>query len=580
MRPVYATRLVVLPGAAQNGETAFEQLVSMAHRWMLGEVGPREGEARPWAIMPVTAPDETYRIESADRSCRFEIASFASGHERGWRGTIVHPYRPPQSLRTDLQRRTEIQLRLDGTETVVTLRRLVGATTDTVAPFSYQAQPPALVHDVIGSCNAWVGNVDVRPWEVDIARVPALGLMLTRHERQAPVLVISQSPAGGPLLEPALAARELAGLAKVVHLATIATASHLAAHLGDAHPVAGGAVRLFWPGYSVADPEAHHPLIVPEALREDGGAGAALHALRQQLCEQAVWAYGSDRRVWEIERAAAEAHVAERDATLGAAFDELARAGEREVWQIRELWLRDRDAHGGERAAALAREENAYAEIARLEAEAVEKKADADALIDDVDKENAALLKRIEALEERPEVVAGSGAAVSLEAIDGMKTVADVLAVVALDVDDDAIVFLPEAYTAARKSPFNGDMLDVFRHLRCLCRVAERYHRHTDGAFNFTGAFRDVGIPESQYRSFTDEQTYNMHLNEYTRMYDAGDGKGARVVKLGPHLTLGIRTNTLVRTYWHVDSENRRLVVGHVGRHLSVFSQGRSRGRT
>lgn len=197
-----------------------------------------------------------------------------------------------------------------------------------------------------------MGNVDVRPWEVDIARVPALGRMLTWHDRQAPVLVISQPPAGEPLMEPMLAARELAGLAKVVRLASSATASHLSAHLGDAHPVAGGSVRLFWPGYSVADAATHHPLFGVEALRADDGAEVALQTLRQQLCDQAVWAYGSDRRVWEIERADTEARVAERAADIDAAIESFAQEGKREVTWIRLLWQQDQDALREERAAA------------------------------------------------------------------------------------------------------------------------------------------------------------------------------------------------------------------------------------
>lgn len=149
--------------------------------------------------------------------------------------------------------------------------------------------------------------------------------------------------------------------------------------------------------------------------------------------------------------------------------------------------------------------------------------------------------------------------------IDGMNSVSSVLAVVAENADGEAIWFLPEAFASARDSPFSGDMLDVFRHLRAVCQVAERYHSTGDAVFSFATAFTNVGVPESQYKPFTDEQTYNMHAAEYTRNYDPGDGAGVRQIRLGPHLTLGIRTNLLVRTYWYVDATHRRLVVGHRG---------------
>ena len=596
MRPVYATRLVVLPGPGQSPLALL--------RPPLGAIASLDGDRgsdrvpernRPWAIIIMDAGSDTYRVENRDRTCRAEVGNFASGDERAWRGTFVHPYAARHIRRKDLQRRTEIQLRLAGNETVMTIRRLVGATTDLVEPFSYQAQPPSLVHEIIGECHTILGNCDIRPWEVDIARVRDLAHMLTRHDRQAPILVISQTVDSTPLVEPASVARELAGLAKVVQLATFATASHLEAALGGTFPVGDGGMRLYWPNFSVADHAARHPLHQAEELRAEGSGQALIDALRQRLCEQAVWTYGSDRRVWEIEREDAEAHAAARAAEIDTALRRaeiaVAEADEeasepharvlRLLSQIRELRREDQAAVRKERERARTAEDDAQGVLDLTEAAKrdVEQQLTNALQRNAAQKQEAADLRRVVEHLELGLAAADERRAdaerASLVQIEAVKNLADVLSIVESTANRGAIVYLPQARESAAKSHFQGNLLEALRTLRRLCKVADLYHRGE--MLSFSNAFETEG--ESDFASRSDEQTLKMHRKDYTRTYDPDDGSGPREILLSPHLSHGTKAGRLFRIYWYVDSRNLRLVVGHVGDHLPVYSQNRQRRR-
>jgi hypothetical protein len=124
------------------------------------------------------------------------------------------------------------------------------------------------------------------------------------------------------------------------------------------------------------------------------------------------------------------------------------------------------------------------------------------------------------------------------------------------------LVFLPSADRSAAASPFirPGDVLAV---LATLDELAGRFAAD-DLPEGLETACATSGLNFASGISSTTRQQYG---GSYEVTYNGS------TVMLGPHARLGHGSGrTCARIYWHVDSQDRRIVIGHVGRHLPDVS--------
>ena len=120
------------------------------------------------------------------------------------------------------------------------------------------------------------------------------------------------------------------------------------------------------------------------------------------------------------------------------------------------------------------------------------------------------------------------------------------------------VVIHKQAFRAAADSPFRRPA-EVIEAIELVDEIAGLYASNALPS-GFTGAFR--GRPFN-YADDISDTAKNAHSSYYEIEVDG-------VTRMmGPHLRRGDdHPETGLRIYWWVDAANRRLVVGHVGRHL------------
>lgn len=458
-------------------------------------------------------------------------AAFAPGHEVAYE-TLVGE-QPPARLWTCVYRhldsndatlswRTTVQLAELNTETRVTVRVALESVGLRIAPAAIEFGPPRVVRTLIDTLD---GHLDGRPLRSAPVRVGSDGVsglvaLLVDPARRLPVVVISTEELGGrPLVPPVKVAELLAGVAHVVVLDT-PPAWELTRQVGKLRSVFGGAVRIYWPGFSIdADPYDHR-VFMPIRIEEMAARGRPFERfLADYVGRVAVLRVPTDplvgriRAESEVRRRAAEDDQRRR---LEAARDEIPVefAGELEAAWDR---ITDLERQLDERTSEL---EDVRRSFSMVQAGGV-------AVEDD------------DAIEPPP------------------STLLDALDRVALEYGD-ALVVLDAARASAEDCPYSN-VPKFHAALRAVGEVARLYR---DGRLpsGFDAAFEERGIkygPVSQ-------TALGKYPDEYERTY-----RGQRIT-LSPHVKLGSGTSAgrLARIYWWIDEEARLLVIGHAGRHL------------
>lgn len=129
----------------------------------------------------------------------------------------------------------------------------------------------------------------------------------------------------------------------------------------------------------------------------------------------------------------------------------------------------------------------------------------------------------------------------------------------AKDADDNAIVYLDAAYDSAAASSFSQPERALATLMALNDAAAAYHHDRLDGGF--IEFFRQRGLRFAPRVS-------DIAANKWAHEYQVPGPDGT--VELSPHLKLGSGPpDRCLRIYWSVDEDNRRLLVGHVGRHLT-----------
>jgi hypothetical protein len=459
---------------------------------------------------------------------------------------MTHPDRPaavwslswrhPDALDDSVEWGIRVRIGYESSEAWVSLRVAVQPVSTVLRPVRVDIGRPGLVPRLLDDPGARADGrrLAATPQAVGDATISALEELLTREDRRLPVVVTTPWEADGrPSVDPHRIADRLAGVAHVVNITTPSATFGLTNAVGKERSVFLGAVRLYWPGFSVGANPREHPLWLPRTIDEWAERGRDfVSTVFAKVQRQATFRLAVPPLQNEIEKAINRQRANEL-ATLRARLSEAS--------GIPDDWFEDFESTLDRAAEAEDHIEELQAELQRTRETLEASQANVielSRLLGRGTPDDMALLEPEAPTAEEPRTV--------LEAVELASAAAD------------HVVYLDSAFDGARDSDYRQPdrILDG---LRALSLVARRY-AEDDLPAGFGPAFQELGYQYASDISYTDRHRYG---GDYERTYNG------RTVQLGPHLKFGIgSSDTCARIYWYIDEGSRQLVVGHVGKHL------------
>lgn len=258
----------------------------------------------------------------------FAIQSALDGARSWWRVAL-------EEVTPRLRRvRTELSV-TSGERLSVYVAVEAGSDAAVVAPDdAIDVRCPRIVRALLRLPGAWYhGASRVRPLThlQGLAEGVELAEEIQRRERALPLVVVSHDFTGTGSNElGSQLADALAGIANVVDIDDEA-AWGLTDELGRTFSCFGGAVRLYWPGFSTTDDRFLHPLWTAERIRSaaaDRREAEMLlqRILRRRLFDAAAWSVTRPREIDAIRDAA-------RDHDLAELRERAKRQGSEEIWE-------------------------------------------------------------------------------------------------------------------------------------------------------------------------------------------------------------------------------------------------------
>ena len=431
----------------------------------------------------------------------------------------------PHARDPTLWRRATVQITTTGRAgRVLILEQLESADPKVRAAPTARVMRPALVPEIVRAVECVDGGWDVcaTPHRVDASRAADLDAFV-RGDRRLPVVLVAPDARGTVLADAARFADELVALAHVVVLDGTPAVAALDAELGSDRGAPPGGVRLLWPSWRSSDPPGHH---------------------RSWRAEEVSSPDGPRARVGEILS----------DLVLGAAtlrvegdplVEVLARSQDTVDLQERRVELESlRSAVLDDRAAAEELIAEYQSELSRADEQVFLLEAD-------LERERELRLRFEQGYLTLATGGPNAGLAAGTDAAEG--NLGEVVR--RAKITRSHLVILPEAERSA--SEWRYDRVDlVEQDLARLDAVAAEW---ASGALrgDFGTACRNHGLDWVRDVSASAKQKYS---EDYRRSYRG------RPIMLGPHFRRDGRQ--LVRVYCFLDEEQRRVVVGHVGRHL------------
>jgi hypothetical protein len=420
-----------------------------------------------------------------------------------------------------LWRRATVQITTtDQDGRVLILEQLESADPKVRAAPAQPIVPPTLVAEIVREVACVDGG-----WRV-AADAPRIGAdraadldAFVRGDRRLPVVLVAPDANGVVRADVARFAADLVALAHVVVLDGPRAFAAFETELGAGRGAPPGGVRLLWPSWRSSDPPAHHPSWrAEEVAGPDGPRSRVAETLAELIVGAATLRVEGDPLV-----------------------DRLARSLETFEQQERRVELESlRTAVAGDRAAAEELISEYQAELTRSDEQVY--------LLEQSLERERELRHRFEqgyltlaTSEPDPSLISANG---NLgEVVRRAKA------------NRRHLVILPEAERSATEWRFDrADLVEL--DLERLDAVAADW---AAGALrvDFSTACRDRGLDWVRDVSLTAKQKF---AEDYRRSYRG------RPIMLGPHFRRDGRQ--LVRVYCFLDEEERRVVVGHVGRHL------------
>jgi hypothetical protein len=432
-----------------------------------------------------------------------------------WSATTTAPNDSDPTLRW----RTQVSLSAVDDHLVGTIRIGLGATPGSsvrVSPLDYEFGAPALVRTLLREFESFDAGwrLVATPDALGTSHIDSLVEFLVHPGRRLPVVVISGDPSSGRAVfrgsdglsgrpEQELA-RQLAGLAHVRMLTSNFASRQLTDRLGRQLSLWHGAVRVYWPGFTLEDDPFRHRLWLSDRFRE----------MRNPL-------------VVELLRWLSTLSVARTPEHPGLLAARLSQTEDVSEWV----------------AAYEAENEKLTEDIRGIESELREK-----------DAEIFRLQTKLDALSFGQPATSGFESAVA-----SPRTVLEALELVERDFGD-GIVFLDSAKKSAREFAAYNDPEKALRALRAVAEASEARSGGSLGQ-SLSEFFRSRGFEYEGSNSVAKDRRYR---SSYTITYDGSRQVMEPHLKVDEHTS----PDQCLRIHWWDDPDSHVLVVGHVGRHL------------
>ena len=344
--------------------------------------------------------------------------------------------------------------------------------------------------------------------------------LLQAEQRLLPVVLLTPFANGEPCEIAASAlADHLAGVAIVTEAATPDTTRALSERLGRLGCYDGG-VRVYWPGFDSSDDLRRHPLMLGSRIGFVGPDRAA-RTIERSIFSVAAFRFAPDPRISDIVAAAEAAARFERAHEVVEQSDI--------TWEQYALEMSEKL-------------ETVLAEVKALQNENENLKVNQSVLFsfsaaadDEVDEDDGGPTAR------EPTSVA--------QAVDFACT------------DCPNLIFLESAEGSAGDSPFKRPG-EIYEALKTMDRVAGVWGKNRGGG-DLRQMLRDAGLGK-RVSNFISQTSKGKWSQQYTFAYDGGQ----RLFEW--HVTLGAgAADTCSSIHFLPDEAKGKLVVGHVGRHLT-----------
>ncbi len=448
---------------------------------------------------------------SLEVSCSSSAASSEQLREVRWRY--------PDQYDPSLIWASDISVHEGGGEVSFTLALRLASFEFELLPARFELGTPRIVRTLVALGSARVGSQALLPqfWRVEALDVPKLKALLLDRQRRLPVVVMSPDAFTERLsADPAKLASTLAGTATVAVLASKWAAFALTDELGRQFSCFNGAVRIYWPRFTLsADPLLHRLWLAEQITRLAPGQNFALELLRV-VAPAAAFRFVEPEKMRAYRRRAEQERLEALKSQLSEDYTEVYRHWDDEIKKNKEL-------------------------RAHIEA---------------LTTENATLRENMNAVWT---VAPKTEESVSSEAFDrGSPDVASVEAAV-----DEAqrrtthLHFLPDALKSAKDSPFKQPQ-KALSALLAIDEVARAWLLSLGG---LREAFKTLGF---DYADDISSTTRGKHGKEYTYRYEGVS------TSFEPHITIGAKQpDKCLSIHMHWDAEHRRVAIAHVGRHKS-----------
>lgn len=408
-----------------------------------------------------------------------------------------------------------------------------------VRPTRYVLGRPGIVWETLTHCECIVGGQRV-PVTHQVVTQTGLdefvhGTLLAK-ERALPVILISPDAwTERPVAQPDVLQKAVAGFAQVAVLSDKRVAFRLTDKLGKELTCFDGAVRVYWPGFTLMDYPFMHPLYLGRSIRFHRLHGRELKThLFRVLAGMSAFRVGELGPILGIRRnvkAHQDAQVAKLryQVTSGTAENSELLAELEKALAANEALIKERD-DLAERNELLGEE----LKVQKANWATFEQSRDQTSTEQDIAPDSSAGTVEFE----------NTYAAYQKAKTDFT----------------GPLVFLDSAGKSARKSPFKNAR-QVYATFETLCLVAMEWQENKGKlGRSFKDALKAQGVDVHQV-SQTSKGKYS---EEYKFTYND------QHLFFGEHTTLGAgQPDTCLSIHWHRDEKNYVVAIGHCGRHLA-----------
>lgn len=261
MRPVLATQFSITPPDGTTERSAARDIARAALDWCAG-----------WYARKLSSPAQLPAVDGGRTGpMDGHVVEAIAGSEDPSGGEWELRWSYPSDVDSSALWTTEIRLLWDGEGVEVSIVLSIGSTDFAVRPFSYDVFPPRLVRTLVDSHACELGGRPLRSTAQQVTLSNVAGFVsehLCDDRRRLPILLVSRERHSNLFLaDPTDLARELCGLAEVWAINDKWTSYALSDALGARLSCFDGAVRTYWPGFTLTSDPFQHPIILPAKLR-------------------------------------------------------------------------------------------------------------------------------------------------------------------------------------------------------------------------------------------------------------------------------------------------------------------------